>query len=83
MLHNHSYENTLADGDLLLMDSGAESAGGYASDITRTSPVNGSFSDRLRRLYEIVLSAQMAVISAAAPGHDNREMHRLASRTIA
>lgn len=83
VLHNHSYENTLADGDLLLMDSGAESAGGYASDITRTFPVNGRYTDRQRQIYEIVLSAQMAVISAAGPGHDNREMHRLASRTIA
>jgi len=83
VLHNHSYENTLADGDLLLMDSGAESAGGYASDITRTFPVNGRFSDRQREIYEIVLAAQMEVISAASPAHDNREMHRLAARTIA
>ena len=83
VLHNHSYENTLADGDLLLMDSGAESAGGYASDITRTFPVNGRYSDRQRQIYEVVLAAQMAVISAAAPAHDNREMHRLAARTIA
>ena len=83
VLHNHSYENTLADGDLLLMDSGAESAGGYASDITRTFPVNGRFSDRQREIYEIVLAAQMEVISAASPAHDNRELHRLAARTIA
>jgi len=83
VLHNHSYSNTLADGDLLLMDSGAESENFYASDITRTFPVNGQFSDRQRRVYEVVLAAQMAVISAAAPTHDNREMHRLAARTIA
>jgi len=83
VLHNHSYDNTLADGDLMLMDSGAESPRFYASDITRTFPVNGSFSDRQRRIYEIVLAAQMAVIHAASPVHDNREMHRLAARTIA
>ncbi len=83
VLHNHSYGNTMADGDLLLMDSGAESASGYASDITRTFPVSGRFSDRQRQIYEIVLAAQMAVISAAGPSHDNREMHRLAARTIA
>jgi len=83
VLHNHSYSNTLADGDLLLMDSGAESAGGYASDITRTFPVSGRFSDRQRQIYEVVLAAQMAVIAAAGPTHDNREMHRLAARTIA
>ena len=83
VLHNHSYDNRLADGDLLLMDSGAESPGFYASDITRTFPVNGKFSDRQRNIYEIVLAAQMGVIHAASPKHDNKEMHRLASRTIA
>ncbi len=83
VLHNHSYDNRLADGDLLLMDSGAESPGSYASDITRTFPVNGKFSDRQRRIYEIVLAAQMGVIHAADPKHDNKEMHRLAARTIA
>jgi len=83
VLHNHSYDNTLSDGDLLLMDSGAESSGWYASDITRTFPVNGRFSDRQRGIYEIVLASQMAVISAASPAYDNREMHRLSARTIA
>jgi Xaa-Pro aminopeptidase len=83
VLHNHSYDNTLADGDLLLMDSGAESPRFYASDITRTLPVNGRFTDRQRGIYEIVLAAQMAVIHAASPSHDNKEMHRLAGRTIA
>jgi Xaa-Pro aminopeptidase len=83
VLHNHSYDNRLSDGDLMIMDSGAESPRWYASDITRTFPVNGRFSDRQRRIYEIVLAAQMAVIQAASPEHDNKEMHRLASRTIA
>jgi Xaa-Pro aminopeptidase len=83
VLHNHSYSNILADGDLMVIDSGAESPSWYASDITRTFPVNGRYTDRQRQIYEIVLSAQMAVISSAGPTHDNREMHRLAARTIA
>jgi len=83
VLHNHSYDNTLSDGDLLLMDSGAESPSWYASDITRTFPVNGTFTSRQRGIYEIVLAAQMSVINAASPAHDNKEMHRLAARTIA
>jgi len=83
VLHNHSYDNTMADGDLMVMDSGAESPGWYASDITRTFPVNGRFSDRQREIYEIVLAAQTAVIGAASPEHDNKEMHLLAARTIA
>jgi len=83
VLHNHSYDNTMADGDLLLMDSGAESPRFYASDITRTFPVNGRFTDRQRRIYQIVLASQMAVIHAASPAHNNRAMHLLAARTIA
>ncbi len=83
VLHNHSYDNTMADGDLMIMDSGSESPGGYASDITRTFPVNGRFTAKQRGIYQIVLAAQMAVIHAASPAHDNKEMHRLAARTIA
>ncbi len=83
VLHNHSYDNVLADGDLMLMDSGAESPRFYASDITRTFPVSGRFTERQRAIYEIVLASQMSVVHAASPEHDNKEMHRLASRTIA
>ena len=82
VLHNHSYENTLEEGDLLLVDSGAESPGFYASDITRTMPVTGKFTSQQRDIYEIVLAANQAAIDAAAPGVTNRELHLLAARTI-
>jgi Xaa-Pro aminopeptidase len=82
VLHNHSYENTLEEGDLLLVDSGAESPAFYASDITRTMPVTGKFSSQQRDIYEIVLAANQAAIDAAAPGVTNRELHLLAARTI-
>jgi Xaa-Pro aminopeptidase len=82
VLHNHSYENTLEEGDLLLVDSGAESPAFYASDITRTMPVTGKFSSQQRDIYEIVLAANQATIEAAAPGVTNRELHLLAARTI-
>jgi Xaa-Pro aminopeptidase len=83
VLHNHSYANTMSDGDLLLMDSGSESPNFYASDITRTFPVNGRFSDRQRGIYEIVLASQLAAIASATPEHNNREVHLAAARTIA
>jgi Xaa-Pro aminopeptidase len=83
VLHNTSYANTLADGDLLLIDSGAESAGFYASDITRTVPVSGTFSARQREIYEVVLAAQEAAIEAASPALSNRDLHFIAARTIA
>jgi Xaa-Pro aminopeptidase len=83
VLHNHSYANTMADGDLLVIDSGAESPWGYASDITRTLPVAGRFDERQRQVYDVVLAAQTAAIDAAAPGVTNRELHLLAARTVA
>jgi Xaa-Pro aminopeptidase len=83
VLHNESYANTLSDGDLLLIDSGAESARCYASDITRTVPVSGRFSTLQRDIYDVVLAAQLAAISAASPEHTNREVHLVAARTIA
>lgn len=82
VLHNVTYENTLADGDLLLVDSGAEAPSGYASDITRTMPVSGRYDSRQRDIYEVVLAANEAAIDAAAPGVTNRELHLLAARTV-
>ena len=82
VLHNHSYANTLEEGDLLLVDSGAESPHHYASDITRAMPVTGKFTSQQRDIYEIVLAANQSAIEAAAPGVNNRELHLLAARTI-
>jgi len=83
VLHNVTWDNTLSEGDLLLVDSGAEAPSGYASDITRTFPVSGRFSNRQREIYEVALAANQAAIAAAAPGVTNRELHLLAARTIA
>ena len=67
VLHYRANKAPLADGDLLLCDAGAEYAG-YASDITRTWPVNGRYSKEQRALYDIVLAAQHAAMEQAAPG---------------
>jgi Xaa-Pro aminopeptidase len=67
VLHYRANKAPLADGDLLLCDAGAEYAG-YASDITRTWPVNGRYSKEQRALYDIVLDAQHAALEQAAPG---------------
>jgi Xaa-Pro aminopeptidase len=83
VLHNHSDGNRMADGDLLVMDSGAESPHWYASDITRTFPVSDRFTTRQREVYEVVLAAQTAAIGLASPTHDNRELHLEAALTIA
>lgn len=67
VLHYSASSRRMDRGDLLLMDAGAECSG-YAADITRTVPVDGKFTPRQRELYEIVLGAQKAVISAVKPG---------------
>jgi Xaa-Pro aminopeptidase len=83
VLHNEGYGNPLEAGNLLLIDSGAESPLGYAGDITRTFPVTGRFAPEQRDIYEVVLGAQLAAIAAASPETTNREVHLVAARTIA
>lgn len=83
VLHNHDYSHTLHQGDLLLIDSGAESDLHYASDITRTLPVGGLFSSRQKDIYALVLKAQQTAISMAAPGIAYRDCHIAAVTCIA
>lgn len=81
-LHNVSYGNTIQDGDLLLMDLGATSPKGYASDLTRTWPVSGRFTPIQRDLYDAVYAANRAAIAAIRPGVRYFDMHMLAARTM-
>jgi Xaa-Pro aminopeptidase len=74
VLHYVFNNQRLQEGDLLLIDAGAEYAG-YAGDITRTFPVNGRFSGAQKEVYEIVLAAQLAAIAEAKPGHGWNEPH--------
>lgn len=82
-LHNHSYDNKMKSGDLLVNDSGAESKLHYASDITRTIPVGGKFTDKQKEIYQIVLKAEMNAINSAKPGVTNKELHLNAAKDIA
>jgi len=83
VLHNHTHDQILRDGDLLLVDSGVVSPLGYASDITRTLPVGGSFSSRQKDIYEIVLEALAAGTLNMAPGVPFVECHLAAARVVA
>jgi Xaa-Pro aminopeptidase len=67
VLHYDADDHQMKDGDVVVMDV-AGSYSGYASDITRTLPVNGHFTPRQREIYEIVLGAQNAAMAAAKPG---------------
>ena len=81
-LHNHHHGNMMKAGDIAVNDSGAETQLGYASDITRTIPVGGRFSQRQKEIYAIVLDAQNKAIEAARPGVEFRNVHRLASEVL-
>jgi Xaa-Pro aminopeptidase len=82
-LHNHSYDNQMQAGDMAVNDSGAESPCHYASDITRTIPVSGRFSERQKEIYAIVLNAQEKAIEAVKPGVEFRDIHVLSCRELA
>ncbi len=82
-LHNHYHGNQLAKDQLLVADSGVESPLHYASDITRTFPVGGTFTPRQLPVYQLVLKAQMAAIEAIKPGISYKEIHLQTAKIIA
>jgi Xaa-Pro aminopeptidase len=82
-LHNPFYRNPLEAGDWFVLDSGAETPSHYASDITRTIPVSGTFSSRQRAIYECVLRAQAGALAAITPGVPYRDIHLGAARSFA
>lgn len=82
VLHYVGNDARMADGDLLLIDAGCE-LDGYASDITRTFPVNGRFSGPQRAIYELVLSAQEAALRQTYAGNDWNVPHDAAVKVLA
>lgn len=81
ILHYVENDKELKDGDLVLIDAACEYQF-YASDITRTFPVNGKFSPEQKALYNIVLDAQIAAINAVQIGHSYKEPHNVAVRIL-
>ena len=82
VLHYRAGDAELRDGDLVLIDAGCE-LDSYASDITRTFPVNGKFSGPQKVLYELVLNAQAAAIAVTAPGKRFTDGHDAALKVLA
>jgi Xaa-Pro aminopeptidase len=78
VLHYINNDGELPDGELLLVDAGAEYKG-YASDITRTFPINGRFTKAQREIYDLVLEAQMSCVEMVRPGvtHDDLKNHSI------
>ncbi len=82
VLHYRAGNAELRDGDLCLIDAGCE-LDGYASDITRTFPVNGRFTGPQRELYELVVAAQEAALAQTRPGAPYNVPHDAATRVLA
>lgn len=83
ILHNHDHSNIMKNGQLMLVDAGAESAMCYATDITRTTPVGGKFTQRQKEIYELVLKAEVDCIEALKPGVSNKDVHLQAAKIMA
>jgi Xaa-Pro aminopeptidase len=81
ILHYRDNDQPLADGELLLVDAGCE-LGSYASDITRTVPINGRFTPEQRAVYEVVLEANRAAIASVRPGKHWNEPHEAAVKVV-
>lgn len=82
ILHYSSNSDNILGTDLVLVDAGCE-VNGYASDITRTWPVSGMFSEAQREIYELVLRAELSAIEACQVGSPWENMHRAASEVLA
>jgi Xaa-Pro aminopeptidase len=81
VLHYRDNNRTMRDGELLLVDAGCEYEC-YASDITRTWPVNGRYTPEQRAVYEVVLAANLAAIEKVKPGNQWNEPHEAAVRVV-
>jgi len=81
ILHYRKNDRRMLDGDLLLVDAGSE-YGYYASDVTRTFPVNGKFSAAQRAVYEVVLAAELDAIAAVRVGATVEDVHHVAVRAV-
>ncbi len=81
ILHYVENSKQIKDGDLVLLDLGAQYQQ-YAADISRTFPVNGKFTDRQKQIYNIVLKAQNTVIEAMKPGIPFEELNKVCQRTL-
>jgi Xaa-Pro aminopeptidase len=81
-LHNHYHGNQLKEGDMFLLDCGAETAMGYAGDLSSTMPVSASFTERQSEIYNITLASHNASIEMLKPGIPFKDIHYQACRII-
>lgn len=83
VLHNHAHGNKLTSGKMLLFDSGTELPNGYCGDMTRTIPVDKTFTTKQREIYRIVYASYSKAVSLLQPGVKYRDIHLAACTVIA
>jgi len=81
-LHNHYHGNTIGEGDLMLIDAGAETAMGYAGDMSSTLPVSKRFSAQQRDVYDIQVASHLAAVEALRPGVPFSEVYDVSASVI-
>ncbi len=81
-LHNHYHGNTLKEGDMFLLDAGAETVLGYGGDLSSTVPVSGKFTDRQRDIYNICLNSHNRAIDMLKPGIPFKDVYFESARVI-
>ena len=82
-LHNHYHGNVIKEGQLFLLDCGAETPMGYAGDLSSTFPVGQTYSNLQKDVYSLVLKSHIASVNALTPGNTFKKVHRAACLTIA
>lgn len=82
LLHHTRNDRTMQDGDVLLIDIGAASRGGYVADVTRTIPVNGKFTPKQREIYELVLKASDKAMEQMTPDNYILDCNHVASKVM-
>jgi len=82
-LHNHYHGNIVKEGQLFLLDCGAETSMGYAGDLSSTIPVGKSFSNSQKDIYNLVLKSHYASVEVLKPGHTFKDVHHAACISIA
>ncbi|MCC8120238.1 MAG: aminopeptidase P family protein [Bacteroidales bacterium] len=81
-LHQHKYLHTLNPGDMLLLDAGAETAGGYAGDMSSTICVDKKFTKRQKDVYDIQVASHLAAVDALKPGVPFEDVYNLSCEVI-
>ena len=82
-LHNHYHGNTVKEGDMFLIDAGAETEMGYAGDMSSTIPAGKKFSSRQKDVYDIQVASHIASVEALRPGIPFKEVYELSARLFA